>query len=625
MLVHDCSRLAARVTFARSQGATPTTSTETEPNSIRPSESSFAKEVAGRALALWRRRHLEVHSLPGHVRLLVIAALAACALASGLIMVLGEGWSLPGGRQPLAGTSIPRLVIPFSVLALAAAGASLAAAASRRSGLWRAITLAGVALFGASVAAVVVGSSRQVDLRHPPMLPFVLGWVGVVVALAVPVAGFLVPRRLWWVVPSLAATPFLLALVVYVAWRGPTLHPPGFDVAFQPRDVLGFQLVSLIGTLEIGFVLLGLWLALASAAAARDLGAGLIRVLRPFPVVVGVVLIGKLAWLALGYAEVLPGPVGGSSAIWTSSRKNGPIAWVLAAFLAGAAAWWLVRRGRSEVPERGLRGPSWAIAAGLSFALALLAATFLAVLVATVWSSNGPIRWFSSFANALIRGNAPFWSVVGTVGVSVVGGLVLLRVSRSDGRYRAAALLLMVFAAWTLPRAINLTWRLLNDGKAPFRSIDPTTFDTAVSVALAALAVLWWLGVQRVIEPGTLLFVLAVSTLLAHPGVILPPGWKRGVLFYLALVFPVAYQFLADAESLNAPGEGREARVLSVVGLASVPLIVTVLFVALGFAHPGATGPLQSFVGSVGSLYLAVPFAAMLVAARLTDPDRPLD
>jgi hypothetical protein len=585
----------------------------------------LAKDVAGRAGALWRKRHLEVRSLPGDVRFFVVAALAACVLASGLILVLGRGWALPGGKQPLAGTSIPRMVIPFSVFALAAAGASLAAAASRRSGPWRAVTLAGVALFGASVAAVVVGSARQVDLLDPPTLPFFLGWAGVLVALAVPVAGFLVPRRLWWVVPSLAATPFLLALAVYGAWRGPALHPPGFDVAFLPRDILGFQLVSLLGTLEIGFVLLGLWVALASAAAARDLGAGLVRVLRPFPVVVGVLLIGKLAWLALGYLEVLPEPVGGSAGTWASSRRNGPVAWILAAVLAGTAVRWLVRRGRSPVPERGLRAPSWWIAAGLSFALALLAAAFLGVLVATVWATNGPIRWFSSFANALIRGDAPLWSVVGTVGLSVVAGVVLLRVGGSDGRYRGAALLLTVFAAWSLPRAVNLTWRLLNHGDAPFRTIDPTTIDAVVSIAVAVLACLWWSGLQRAIEPGALLFVLVVSTLLAHPGVILPPGWKRGALFYLGLAFPVAYQFLADAESLNTPREGREARVLSVVGLATVPLTVTVLFVALGFAHPGASGPLQSFVGSVGSLYLAVPFAAMLVAARLTDPDRPLE
>jgi hypothetical protein len=482
-----------------------------------------------------------------------------------------------------------------------------------------------VGLLGGAVAAVTVGSARQVDLVHPPSLPFVLGWAGVVVALAVPIGGFLAPARFRWIVWAAAAAPFLLTLLVYGAWRGAVLHPPGFQAAFAPRDVLGFQLVSLLATLQIGFVLLGLWVVLESAAAARDLGTGLVRMLRPFPAVVAVLLIGKLVWLGLGYAKLLPQPVGGPKSAWVSSRTNGASAWLLAAVLVGAMAWWLVRRARWQVPEQGLRGPSWGIAAGLSFALALLAAAFLGVLVASVWSTNAPLRWFASFADALIRGNAPLWSVVGTAAAALIGGSVLFGASRKELRYRPAALILLVFAVWAVPRAINLTWRLQHDGKAPFRSIDLVTLDALVSLAVAVLAVLWWLRVQRVVDPATLLLVLVVSTLLAHPSVVLPPGWKRGVLFYLALVFPVAYQFLADAESLNVMNEGREARVLSVVGLASVPLTITVLLVALGFARPGASGPLQSFVGDVGSLYLAVPFAAMLVAARLADPDRPLE
>jgi hypothetical protein len=47
------------------------------------------------------------------------------------------------------------------------------------------------------------------------------------------------------------------------------------------------------------------------------------------------------------------------------------------------------------------------------------------------------------------------------------------------------------------------------------------------------------------------------------------------------------------------------------------------MFVALGFVRPGASGPLQSFVGDVGSLYLAIPFAAVVLAARLSYRDPP--
>src|SRR5207249_8271988 len=113
---------------------------------------------------------------------------------------------------------------------------------------------------------------------------------------------------------------------------------------------------------------------------------------------------------------------------WRSSRNNGPIAWLLSAIMAAAAAWWLTRPGRRQIIERGLRPASWAIAGGMAFGLALVAGAFLGVVLASAWYTIGPLHAFPSMYNSLLTGNAVLWAVVGTVGVATLRGALLGRI-----------------------------------------------------------------------------------------------------------------------------------------------------------------------------------------------------
>jgi len=71
-------------------------------------------------------------------------------------------------------------------------------------------------------------------------------------------------------------------------------------------------------------------------------------------------------------------------------------------------------------------------------------------------------------------------------------------------------------------------------------------------VGLCGLALWWW---RRKVPgwPATVLFVLLVSTVLAHSATLAPTGWIGPRWFYLALLFPLAAQFLARGGELKRP------------------------------------------------------------------------
>ena len=176
---------------------------------------------------------------------------------------------------------------------------------------------------------------------------------------------------------------------------------------------------------------------------------------------------------------------------------------------------------------------------------------------------------------------------------------------------------LLALAAWALPRALTVAWRLVTHDVL-FANVTPLTMDTAITVGLAVLAALWLAGRQRAAPPGVLLFVLIVSTLVAGPGLLLPVFWDAGFLFYLSLLFPVAYQFLFRARELNEPGPGRQGRVLWEVGMSCALLTIAAFRAAAGLALPGGIDPVTQLLEDAGTLYLMIPFAAILVAAAVT-------
>jgi hypothetical protein len=197
-----------------------------------------------------------------------------------------------------------------------------------------------------------------------------------------------------------------------------------------------------------------------------------------------------------------------------------------------------------------------------------------------------------------------------TVAVAPLLGGLLIRWRR----WRPGAIFLLVFALWGVPAAAWTTWALVEQTQPPFNNTSLATIDTAVTAAIVVLAFLWWRGRQRLVSPRALMVALVVFTLVGHPGVLLPANWRNGTLIYLALIYPVALQFLGRARSLNDHASDRPARVLGAIGLSALLLVVAATSSAVGLTAPGVTNGLNGYLDLVGRVFLMVPYAALLVA-----------
>ncbi len=571
--------------------------------------------MARRLLAWWRGRRLELSTLPPAARTLTLAAFAAGGLASLTIVAFGAGWELPGGadlyRGPEGEAAVPRLLIGLTYIGLALGGAVLTAGSLAPGWKGPRLTRTAVGFVAGAIAAGCAGlTGEAAGVSGGSLLPArVLAWVALVLALALPAA----PARLLAPRPraagALAAAPFLFAGLGYaVSVGGEGL------VAGEPtngRAIVSASLLLAVTDLGVVLGLLLLWGAFASTRQARDYGELGASLGRAVPWLLGVLLAGKLVWLGAGYAERLPERLRGSAEAWQESIDNGPFGWALALELALAAGIVLVRARRAGPDPDRLGGAVAAVSLGL--AAPFLAFAFLLLLLefALVLPTAAVGRWLADAAGWFVGARVASAAVVGTViGAAVAGGLLLRLRAR-----RAAAIFLLVLAAWGLPRALTTAWRLVEgiESEPPFHSVSLVTLDAALTGALAVLALLWRAGRQRTVGPGALLVALAVSTLVAHPGVFLPSGWKTGMLFYLALVYPPLWQFLFDAAALNERTPDRPARVLRAAGLSVLALVVAAVNVAIEIAAPGKTTVLTDFLGQVGRYFLMVPLAALLV------------
>jgi len=147
---------------------------------------------------------------------------------------------------------------------------------------------------------------------------------------------------------------------------------------------------------------------------------------------------------------------------------------------------------------------------------------------------------------------------------------------------------------------------VITDRPAWFEPPSLTTMDTPIT-ALVALR-------QRTVAPWALSLVLVASTLVAHPGSLLPSAWKTGFLFHLLLVYAPAYRFLFDAESINTSSD-RAGKVVRSTLLAATLLAVNAMLVLLGTVAPSAGNPEQAVIRAVGGTHLLLPVAALAVAA----------
>ena len=140
-------------------------------------------------------------------------------------------------------------------------------------------------------------------------------------------------------------------------------------------------------------------------------------------------------------------------------------------------------------------------------------------------------------------------------------------------------------------------------------AIDLVTIDTLVTGVLACLVILNAAGRIRV-NTAVLTLVLAASTLSAYSGFLSAVFESRySVLFYLGLVFPIAYTFLANSKELNGAGSRRRTRIPSAVSLALALLTASLAGVA--------ANRLDESSAALGRILFGPPLVAMLVAAAV--------
>ena len=568
------------------------------------------------ALERWGEHRLQPRLLPVTARRWAFVGLGVAVIAAVFIICLGAGLHLPGGSLAFTSRGRPTVNIPlaliiFEYLGLALIG-GVVTVAGRHDG-WRMPSVGRlvVAFVGAAVAANCVTTSYELS-RFPgadPEAAKILGWTGVALACVLAVLPRWAFGKRHEAAALLGGSPFLLALAAYAfAGRGHS--------GSQARDLLASGMVTILLDLGVAVGLLLVWAVIESVRLGRDYALVLGSANRVARCLLPALLVAKVAWVVTGYAGWLPHWLGGGNSAWALSRSDGAFGWVFAVVIVALGSAWLVSKRRSRPPDTD-RLDGWVTLVVVGLASTYLVYSFLVLVVEITL----PWPWLSIPAHVSRASDrlvppelVPAWPVVVTVAVTPFLGALLIR----RRRWRPAAIFLLVFAAWGVPAAAWTTWALVEHTQPPFNNTSLATIDTAVTAAIVFLAVLWWTGRQRLVSPRALMVALVVFTLVGHPGVLLPANWRNGTLIYLALIYPVAWQFLVRARPLNHHAPDRPARVLGAIGLSSLLLVVAAMSAAVGLTAPGVTNGLNNYLDLVGRVFLMVPYAALLVAEIAT-------
>ena len=357
-------------------------------------------------------RRLHIGTLSPRARALAVAGLVTCGVAGVLIVAVGAKWTFPFGIDPtLRGRSLARVVVLFSFLGLGVASALLTASVRTRAVLIRRATFLAVAALGAGVSAGTILSASYLDAfaGSGPIVARVAGWIGMAAAAALALLPDAVAGRRPWIRPVLAALPFGLSALAYVATTGPALPGAAFGLAADtrvlPRDVVGQTIETVTGGLAVGLAILVLWGAMQSSRLALGLGRGAVDVFRRSSRVVGgvfaVALIAKLAVLGLGTRARSHRPSGArrGTRASTTGRSRG--------------------RSRSCSPRRPSPGslralgrplreddasaPAWSVVVGFTAVFLAATALFLFVLMALLLPSTTPAARLEAWATEPAR------------------------------------------------------------------------------------------------------------------------------------------------------------------------------------------------------------------------------
>lgn len=582
---------------------------------------SPAPNLLARLEEWWRPRRLSLVGLSFPGKALSSAALAAWLLAALVLIALGLELELPGGSDNVAPRGaepvlVARIVTGLGYLGLACASAALVAAAPELDGRWGRSALLAVGIVGGGLGGSLVElggivstynkliPGRELFVSGAASVVRILGVIAMIAAVAVGVA----PRR-WirrWrpIAGVAAAAPFICGLAAYVylrlAARGQVAAGLGVP---HPQGLAAQAMVALVAGAGFAVGALLLWQEVVGARASRDVGLGLHRAALRWRWVVFGLLGLKLAWLALGYLDLLPSALGGDLKSWQATRDDDWLSWMMVSGMGAAVVGLLVRRPtRRRFPEREATVAAASAATGLT--LFLLAATLALFIVAAlgVAPESGIRRAFGDagdwFAEGLLE------SQVTVVYVAGVAGLIVLFLRR----WQLAAAFLVLFFVWSLPRAIDITIHGENPPPHAVGRAELASLDTAITVALLIAALTWWGRRRESSDPAALALILGASTALVYTGQLLGSVWASGA-FYVGLIFPAAYRFLFEAGSLNQDAPDREGRILAIAGTTAGLLVLATVQLDSGFTGPDATS-----TGQLGRLLLAPPFAAVLMA-----------
>jgi len=583
-----------------------------------------------------REGRLRLDGLAPAVRRSALAALGLVIVASLAILAAALGIPLPGGTLLLPGrlvgeatpVPVPNLAVAGFLLGLAPASVTLVAAAlvvPRRSTRAVILAVAGVNLsMGASALAQLPLATAVADVD--PLAPWAIG-VGcggaVAASLVLGLGGLLPPpdglaRSRDLLVTALAAVPgILLAMTYLLGLAGstaiPTPRPPGME-AFPDVLHVGSAAIAaplygaLARILPLVLAPIVLWEAATWARASRaEIAAPVVRRVDLVPWVLVALVTAKVGWLAAGYLGRLPESLGGAASAWATSAGRGILAWLIgAAFAAGAAAW-LAQRGSSRIDERGIRPGMRFVVGGFTAGSVIGGACVVAAGILLLLPVPGPFE-----ATVRLGGLAADLILplqVATVPAALVVGLVLLRRGQV-----ATGGFLTVAGAWMTPRALFVVADaigLVPPGAANPLGVDLVTFDTLLTLVVAGLAVALIAGRRTGADAGSLALVLAVSTLMAHGGTLVPPA-VASVLVLAAVLFPPLRELVFGSRELNEPTHVRPARVLGSLGRQGAALLV----IAGTRTVVPASG--EGGVEQLGQLLFGPPYAALLVAAVVT-------
>lgn len=554
--------------------------------------------------------------------LAIIGAALAIPMPGGVLLLPGR---LVGEPVPVP---VPNLAIVGFLVGLAPASVALVASAlavPRRS--TRAVILAvasvNLSIGGSTLAQLPLATAvSDVD----PLAPWIIaagGGAAVAASLLLVLAGLVPPRdglarTASRGVTALAAVPGVLLAVTYLVGLAgsatmPTPRPAGLE-AFPDVLHIGAAAVAaplygmLARILPLVLAPIVLWEAATWARASRaELAAPVVRRVDRAPWLLVALVTAKVGWIGLGYLGRLPESLGGAAEAWAASAGRGPVAWLIAALFAGAAAAWLVKRASPKIDERGIRPGMRFVIGGFTAASVLGGALVIAAGILLLLPVTGPFELairLGGIAADLIQ---PLQ--IATVPVALVAGIVLLRRGRvATGGFLALA------GVWMAPRAlfvIAATTGLVPGDAANPLSVDLVTLDTLLTVVVAALAIALARGRRTGADAGSLALVLVVSTLMAHGGTLVPPA-IASILVLAAILFPPFRELAFGSRELNEPSHVRPARVLGSLGRQGAAL----LLVAGTRTIVGGVG--QTGFEALGHVLFGPPYAALLVAAVVT-------